>query len=67
MQLTLVCVLLVTGIIAICIIADTCFLEKYYLNKKESALKESYERINEASSSGDIDSDDFDIKVSSFG
>lgn len=63
MQLTLVCVLLVTGIIAICIIADTCFLEKYYLNKKESALKESYERINEASSSGDIDSDDFDIEL----
>ncbi len=63
LQLTLICVLLVSSIIIICIIADTCFLEKYYLNNKESALKEAYERINSASNEGNIDSDDFDIEL----
>lgn len=63
LQLTVVCVLLVTLIIAICIIADKCFLERYYLNNKEDALKESYERINTASNEGSIESDEFDIEL----
>lgn len=57
------CVLLVTAIIVICVIADKCFLEKYYLNNKETALKESYEKINDATNEGSIASDDFDIEL----
>ena len=63
LQLTLFCVLLVSAIIGICVIADRCLLERYYLNNKESALKESYEKINYAASEGSIDSDDFDIEL----
>ena len=46
-----------------CLILNTTLLGSYYLNKKQNALVSAYYSINEASSAGDITSEEYDIEL----
>lgn len=54
---------LVAGTILMCLLLNSTLLEKYYINNKVNALIRAYISINEASNSGDIMSDSFDIEL----
>ncbi|MDD3204363.1 MAG: ATP-binding protein [Lachnospiraceae bacterium] len=51
------------GTILLCWFINTTFLEKFYVEKRQQVLFNAYERINAASSNGDIRSDEFDIEL----
>lgn len=54
---------LMTGMILACVIVNNLFLEKYYLKNKQKALLNAYNKINMASTQGDISSESFDIEL----
>ena len=54
---------LVAGTILMCLLLNNTLLEKYYTNNKINALIRAYVSINEASNTGDITSDSFDIEL----
>lgn len=54
---------LITGTILVCLILNTTLLEKYYINKKVTALEQAYNSINDASRDGDIKTDEYDIEL----
>lgn len=62
-QFAVVLLALVTGTILLCLILNTTLLGKYYINKKQNALVQAYFSINEASSAGDITTEDYDIEL----
>lgn len=47
---------LMAGTIAIILLANTAFLERYYNREKQETLEETYERLNEAAKSNSIES-----------
>ncbi len=47
---------LMAGTIAIILLANGAFLERYYNREKQSTLEETYERLNEAAESNSIES-----------
>lgn len=55
------CVLII-GTILLCWFINNTFLEKYYLNNKQEVLMNAYQKVNEASNEGNIDSEEFDIE-----
>ena len=54
---------LVAGTILMCLLLNSTLLERYYTNNKINALIRAYATINEASNSGTITSDSFDIEL----
>ncbi|MCD7725793.1 MAG: HAMP domain-containing histidine kinase [Clostridiales bacterium] len=56
-------IMLVTGMILLCLILNSTLLERYYINNKKSALVRAYTSINQASTEGDITSDEYDIEL----
>ena len=62
-QFAVVLLALVKGTILLCLILNTTLLGKYYINKKQNALVQAYFSINEASSAGDITTEDYDIEL----
>lgn len=56
-------IMLITGTILLCLLANNTLLEKYYINNKKNALVKAYASINEASSAGDITSELYDIEL----
>ncbi len=62
-QFAVVLLALVTGTILLCLILNTTLLGTYYINKKQKALVQAYVSINEASSAGDIATEDYDIEL----
>ncbi len=54
---------LMAGTILVCLLVNNIFLEDYYLQNKQKALLQAYEKINLASVEGDIRTDDFDIEL----
>ena len=54
---------LVTGTILMCLLFNSTLLEEYYINNKINALIRAYNSINEASSAGDITTDNYDIEL----
>lgn len=46
-----------------CLILNSTLLGTYYINKKQNALVSAYNSINEASSAGDITSEEYDIEL----
>lgn len=62
-QFVCIFVMLITGIILLCLLANSTLLEKYYINNKKNALIKAYISINEASSAGDITSKLYDIEL----
>lgn len=55
-------VLLMIGTILLCWFINNTFLEKYYMNDKQSALLETYYVLNKASNEDRIGTDEFDIE-----
>lgn len=51
------------GTIILCWFINNSFLENYYIQNKTNAIKQAYESINAAASSGNIASDEFDRKL----
>ncbi len=62
-QFVFIFVMLITGTILLCLLANSTLLEKYYINNKKNALIKAYRSINEASSAGDITSELYDIEL----
>lgn len=62
-QFAMMFIMLVTGTILLCLILNSTLLEKYYINNKKNALIKAYYSINQASSEGDITSDEYDIEL----
>lgn len=54
---------LIIGTILVCLILNTTLLEKYYINKKVTALERAYDSINDASRDGDIKTEEYDIEL----
>lgn len=54
---------LMAGTILLCWFINSTFLESYYVRNKQQALHSAYERINSASSDGNLTSDEFDIEL----
>ncbi len=62
-QFTMIFCFLMAGTILLCWFINNTFLEKYYINDKQRVLLNAYKRINNASSSGDISTSEFDIEL----
>lgn len=62
-QFVFIFVMLITGTILLCLLANSTLLEKYYINNKKNALIKAYGSINEASNAGDITSEFYDIEL----
>lgn len=62
-QFVAIFIVLITGTILLCLLANSMLLEKYYINDKKNALIKAYASINEASSAGDIKSELYDIEL----
>jgi signal transduction histidine kinase len=63
-QLTEMFTLLITATVLLCLFLNSTLLERYYIRNKENALLKAYDSINQATSEGDINSDDYDIELS---
>lgn len=62
-QFVFIFTLLITGMILLCLLANSTLLEKYYINDKKNALIKAYTSINAASNAGDITSELYDIEL----
>lgn len=62
-QFAFLFITLITGTILLCLLLNTTLLGTYYLNKKQNALVNAYYSINEASSAGDIVTEEYDIEL----
>lgn len=62
-QFAFLFITLITGTILLCLLLNSTLLGTYYLNKKQNALVSAYHSINEASSAGDIATEEYDIEL----
>lgn len=62
-QFAFIFITLITGTLLLCLILNSTLLGSYYINKKQNALVSAYHSINEASSAGDITSEEYDIEL----
>lgn len=62
-QFAFIFISLITGTLLLCLILNTTLLGTYYINKKQNALVSAYYSINEASSAGDITSEEYDVEL----
>ena len=62
-QIAVIFIAVMAGTVALCWVANTIFLEKFYIQNKTNAITDAYERINEVASNGDIASDAFDLEL----
>lgn len=60
-ELVFIIVALVAGTILLCYFLNATFIEKYYLQNKQSTLLEGFEVIDEASRMGHLNSPAFDV------
>lgn len=51
------------GTIILAWFANNTFLEKYYVSNKTETIKSAYERLNQATTQGDIVSEEFDLEL----
>lgn len=62
-QFAFIFITLIIGTLLLCLILNSTLLGTYYINKKQNALVSAYYSINEASSAGDITSEEYDIEL----
>lgn len=55
------CIML--GTIMLCWVANSVFLEQYYINNKKKVIKDAYQSINEAVMNGDVTSSDYEKNI----
>lgn len=60
-EMAVIIIGLVTGTVFLCWFLNNAFLEKYYISKKENALLESYQVMDQAAQSGELETQDFDV------
>ena len=60
-QFSLIFIAIMTGMIALCLAANSLLLRPYYMKKKTDALREAYRSINAAAVRGEIFTSDVDI------
>ena len=63
LEFTLIFVALVAGTTLLFWLMNNFFLERFYLDEKQSALVQVYESLSDASLAGELKSDDFDIQL----
>ncbi len=62
-QLTVLFFALTAGTILMIFLANTFFLEQYYLSEKQNALESAYQSLYEAAQEGTITSSEFDVEL----
>lgn len=62
-QFAMIFIGLMSATILLCWFINNTFLENYYIDNKENALKNAYSVVNRAFSSGDTKTEDFDIQL----
>lgn len=62
-QFILIYVALIICLFGFGFLLNSIFLSPYYTNNKMKSLKDAYRSINDASNSGDIASDEFDVEI----
>lgn len=58
-QFAIIFILLMTGVILLCWITNTLFLEKYYMNRKVKVISHAYTTISKAAASDSYGSEEF--------
>lgn len=54
---------LMAGTMLLCWFINSTFLESYYIQNKQKVLHSAYEKINTASTNGNLNSEEFDIEL----
>ena len=62
-EISLAFILTMIGTFGLCFIINMAFMESFYVQNKKEAIIEAYRSIDNAISSGDITSDEFDIEI----
>lgn len=62
-QIAGIFIALMTGTIGMCLLINQLFLERIYIKHKENAILSAFASINEATTNGDISSDNFDKEL----
>ena len=62
-EISLAYILTMIGTFGLCFIINMAFMESFYVQNKKEAIIEAYRSIDNAISSGDITSDEFDIEI----
>jgi len=57
--------LVMAGMIAFCIIINQAFLERVYISHQTNVVKSAFDSINDASSDGSFQTEDYDIELQS--
>lgn len=62
-ELSLLFFLLMAGMVLVIFLANTFFLERFYIRNKQRALENAYRSINAAAAANEITSDSFDVEL----
>lgn len=62
-QIACIFIAIMAGTIGMCLLINQLFLERVYIKHKEDAILSAFTSINEATTSGDISSEDFDKEL----
>ncbi len=62
-QIAGIFIALMTGTIGMCLLINQLFLERIYIKHKENAILSAFASINEATTNGDISSENFDKEL----
>ena len=62
-QIAGIFIAIMTGTIGMCLLVNQLFLERVYVKHKENAIVAAFTSINEAATTGDISSEDFDKEL----
>ena len=63
-EISLAFILTMIGTFGLCFIINMLFMENFYVQNKKEAIIEAFKSIDNAISSGDITSDEFDVEIS---
>lgn len=62
-QIAMIFIAVMAGTIILCWFINNTFLEHFYINNKTTAIRSAYISINEATNTGDINSEEFDVEL----
>lgn len=62
-EFTLLFFILMAGMVLVIYLANSFFLEKFYIRNKQLALENAYQSINKAAKANEITSDEFDVEL----
>ncbi len=62
-EISIAYILTMIGTFGLCFIINMAFMESFYVQNKKEAIIEAYRSIDNAISSGDITSDEFDVEI----